>query len=78
MEMMIFIVFAFLVLVYVYSFIKIRRKMQKKNKSEVLEFQKKYHKNNIANHDDASGNSNYTKYITKYNSSVDYINKDEL
>lgn len=77
MEVMIFIVFAFLVLVHVYSFIKIRRKRKEKNKSNVSEFHKTYHRNTAIRRSPQTDN-NYNKYVTKYNSSVDYISKDEF
>lgn len=80
METMIFLLVGFLVVVYVYSFIKIRKKRRSANKSEVLEFNKKYHSQMSAHYKQqpATTDSNYKKYITKYNSSVDYISKDEL
>ena len=78
METIIFILFAFLVIVYVYSFMKIRKKKKMGNKSEISEFHNKYHrKSNVANSKN-DNNITYHKYITKYNSSVDYISKDDL
>lgn len=77
MEIMIFLLLVFLAIVYVYSFLKIRNKKKATNNSTVIEFKEKYlspkEPNNIK-----TDNSNYNKYITKYNSSVDYINKEDL
>lgn len=77
MNIFIFGIVAFLVLVYVYSFLKIRRKKRLENNSEVLEFKKKYYQYHLKNSDSRQAkDSNYNKYITKYNSSVDYISRD--
>ena len=79
MELIIFIIFAFLVIVYVNTFLKIRRKKRMRNHSEVLEFNKKYHKNLSINYDkeQTDKDSEYKKYVTKYNSTIDYVSKDE-
>lgn len=78
METIIFILFAFLVIVYVYSFMKIRKKKKMGNKSEISEFHKKYHSNFDTINTNNDSNIMYQKYITKYNSPVDYIYKDDL
>lgn len=74
MKLIIIVIFAFLVLVYVYTFIKIRKRRNNKT-SSVEEFNKKYlnKKENIVMKDQY-----YKKYITKYNSKIDYISKEDL
>ena len=78
MKMMVFLIFAFLVIVYVYTFVKIRKRRRLNAKSAVSEFNQKYHGKKTKNAQDTQPDVNYKKYITKYNSSVDYISKDDL
>lgn len=78
METIIFILFAFLVIVYVYSFMKIRKKKKMGNKSEISEFHNKYHRKSNTANSKKDNNIMYQKYITKYNSSVDYISRDDF
>ena len=79
MQIIIIVLFAFLVLVYVYSFIIIHRKRQQRNKSEVQEFHKKYHKKQYTQvnslHTDAY--AKYKKNISNNKNTIDYISKDE-
>lgn len=77
MKLTIFLLVAFLALVYIYTFIKIRKKRKQRSVSTVSEFNKKYHpeKKNVSG---TEQDTNYRKYITKYNSEMDYITKDEL
>lgn len=77
MKLLIFLMIAFLVVVYVYTFIKIHKKRQQRSGNTVSEFNKKYHskKKTAAN---ADKDTNTGRYITKYNSKLDYIAKDEL
>ncbi len=74
-KVIIIVIIAFLVLVYVYTYVK--HKKRKGHVNTVAQFNQKYHKQNktIQN---ASTNEEYLKYITKYNSSVDYIEREEL
>ncbi len=78
MKMMIFLIFAFLIIVYIYTFVKIRKNRRRNAKSTVLEFNQKYHNKKNQNKSEKQPDLNYKKYITKYNSSVDYISKDDL
>lgn len=73
MKLQIGIIIVFALLVNIYTFIKIRRKRKK----EINEF-RRYHSEYIKHirkdsHEDFS--SNYKKQITKYNSTLDYIEK---
>lgn len=71
MKAFIGLIIAFLILVYVYTFIKIRKK-RKNNTDAVSNYKKQYTKLKKT-----SESSNYKKYITKYNSHIDYIEKDK-
>ena len=76
MKLLIILLIAFIILVYVYNFIRIRKR--KKNAVDaVTEFNQKYLKNKKANKN-ISTDINYKKYITKYNSQIDYISKEDL
>lgn len=79
MKILLILMIAFLALVYIYTFLKIRKK-RKNNKSAIQDFNEKYlEKKNIKRIDTKPVlDSNYKKYITKYNSQMDYISKDEL
>lgn len=74
MKLLIVGIFAFLVLVYVYTFIKIRKKRNNKT-SSVAEFNEKYLNKKVNN---VMEDQYYKKYITKYNSKIDYIAKEDL
>ncbi len=65
MEILIIIVIAFLILVYVYIYIKYKKR-KSQNTDTVNEFHKKYH---------VKEKPQTGKNITKYNSSIDYIEK---
>lgn len=77
MKIIIIIVIAFLILLYVYTYIKYKKR-KSQNVNSVDEFHKKYLKENITKKQTATKNTSYTKYITKYNSTLDYIEKDEF
>lgn len=78
---------AFIIVVYVYTFIKHRKKKNSQT-STVKEFRQKYLKKNPemkgqhTSRSDLMPNRNipegYTRYLTKYNSSVDYVDKNEF
>lgn len=75
MKFLIIIIIAFLVLVYVYTYIKYKKRKSQKIDT-VSDFRKKYLKNNIQKEN--VKNNDYTKYITKYNSTLDYVEKDKF
>lgn len=76
MKLLIILLIGFLVFLYVYTFVKIKKR-RKSNIDIVSEYNQRYlNKENKIN--TTSEASNYKKYITKYNSTVDYVNKDEL
>ncbi len=78
MKFLIIIVIAFLILVYAYTYIKYKKR--KSNYIDtVSDFRKKYLKgDNISRQKKTNITSNYQKYITKYNSSLDYVEKDKF
>lgn len=68
-------VVAFLIVVYAYTFIK-HRKRKSNQTSTVKKFKSKYLK------DPSRKNTNvpegYTRYLSKYNSPVDFVDKNEF
>lgn len=81
MKLFIGLIIAFLVLIYVYTFIKIRKR-RKKNTDAVDDYRKQYLQrkrlSETSNYKDSNyRDSNYEAYITKYNSQLDYIEKDK-
>ena len=72
MKLIIISLFVFLVIMYVYTY-KRYKKIKKNNVSTVEEFRKKYLKKELP---DAQDTNKANNYITKYNSSVDYIEKN--
>ena len=79
MKILLILMIAFLTLVYIYTFLKIIKK-RKNTKSAVEYFNEKYldkNKKKLINTEPVL-DSNYKKYVTKYNSHMDYISKDEL
>lgn len=76
MKAFIGLIIAFLILVYVYTFIKICKK-RKNNTDVVSNYKKQYTKPKKTSESSNYKDSNYKKYITKYNSHIDYIEKDK-
>lgn len=75
MKLQIGIIIAFALLVNVYTFIKIRRK-RKKEINTATEYHSEYKRHiNIRNDNREDLSSNYKKQITKYNSTLDYVEK---
>ena len=79
MKLLILLIIAFLVLVYVYTFIKIRKK-RKQRTNTVIEFREKYLNKDAVNDalQSKSPDMNYKKYVTKYNSKIDYMEHDDV
>lgn len=78
MKLLLILIFAFLILVYVYTFLKIRKRRRKKIDT-VAEFNTMYkERKSSAQKKFTEEEKAYRKYITKYNSKVDYISKDDL
>ena len=76
MKLLIILLIAFIILVYVYNFIRIRKR-RKNAVDAVTEFNEKYLKKKTSNKNNTT-DINYKKYITKYNSQIDYISKEDL
>lgn len=76
MKFLIIIIIAFLALVYVYTYLKFKKRKSHKIDT-VGDFRKKYLKNNVKK-DNVKTSNDYTKYITKYNSTLDYVEKDKF
>lgn len=77
MKLQIIIIIAFLVLVYVYTFIKYKKRKKQGTIDTVGEFNRKYIKKNSHRQTDDKIDS-YTQYITKYNSTIDYVEKGKF
>ena len=76
MKLQIGIIIAFALLVNVYTFIKIRRK-RKKEINTATGYRSEYKRHiNIRNDSREDLTSNYKKQITKYNSTLDYVEKN--
>ena len=77
MKILIIIIIAFLTLVYVYTYMRYKKMKKQGCIDNVAEFQKKYRKTMPKQKHKNYGTEQYTEYITKYNSSIDYVEKDE-
>ena len=79
MKLFIGLIIAFLILIYVYTFIKIRKKRKNNIDNMVVDnYRKQYLQRKKQSESANYKNTNYETYITKYNSQVDYIEKDQL
>lgn len=78
MKLLIIIVLAFLILVYAYTYIKYKKKGKANSIDTVGDFRKKYLKDSFAKQEKIKNNDDYTKYVTKYNSTLDYVEKDKF
>lgn len=77
MKILIVIVIAFLVLLYVYTYLKYRK--GKSNKIDTInDFHSRYLKENTSSKRNTTQSDNRTNYITRYNSKVDYVEKDKF
>lgn len=68
-------VVAFIIVVYVYTFIK-HRKRKNRQTSTVKEFRNKYLKNKSTESENIP--EGYTRYLSKYNSPIDYVEKKDF
>ncbi len=64
-----------LIVFYVYTFIK-QKKRSRKQSNAVEEFKRTYRKHNLQKKSEEF--DGYTKFITKYNSSVDFVEKEDF
>lgn len=77
MKLLIVIIIAFLVLLYVYTYLKYRK--GKSNKIDTInDFHNRYLKENTSSKRNTTQSDNRTNYITRYNSKVDYVEKDKF
>lgn len=75
MKLQIGIIAAFALVVNVYTLIKIRRKRKKETETTIGRLSEYQKRNNIRNGNREDLPSNYKKQITKYNSTLDYVEK---
>lgn len=73
MKILIIIIIVFLVVLYIYTFIKYKKR-RKKEINAVGDYRRTYLKSNST--PNPSPDDEYTNYLTKYNSSLDYIEKE--
>lgn len=76
MKLFIGLIIGFVVLIYAYTYIRIRKK-RKKDTDIVSSYRNQYVERKKQTNPNYK-NSNYETYITKYNSQIDYIEKDQL
>ena len=76
MKLWIGLVIAFAVLVFVYNFIK-NKKRRNSHLDAAIEFKKRYHQNRRVKQDICE-DRNQSNYVTKYNSKLDYVEKDRF
>lgn len=75
MKLQIGIIAAFALVVNVYTLIKIRRKRKKETETTIGRLSEYQKRNNIRTGNREDLPSNYKKQITKYNSTLDYVEK---
>ena len=73
MKFLLIIIIGFLVILYIYTYIKYKKR-SKKEIDAVGDYRRNYLENN--SNQNPPPNDGYTNYLTKYNSSLDYIEKE--
>ena len=76
MKLWIGLVIAFAVLVFVDNIIK-NKKRRNSHLDTTIEFKKRYHQNRRGKQDICE-DRNQSNYVTKYNSRLDYVEKDKF
>ena len=77
MKILIGLIVVFLAIVYIYTFLKIRKKRKNITPEAVQSIHQKYDRNTNKPNPDTKIR-NHTKQITRYNSAVDYITREDL
>ncbi len=81
MKVLLIVIIAFLVLIYINAYIRYK-KMKKNGVDTVGQYREKYQEKkrlrNVMAKENPQIQSGYKPYVTKYNSNVDYIDKDEF
>lgn len=73
MKILIVIIIAFLVILYIYTYLKFKKR--RKHKIDAVGDYRKSYLNDRSTQNTAKSDG-YTNYLTKYNNSLDYIEKD--
>lgn len=73
MKLWIGLVIGFAALVFIYNFIK-SRKRRRNHTDAVTEFRKRYHRSDKIRKTEST---EYSNYVTKYNSKIDYVERDK-
>lgn len=78
MKLLLIGIVIFLVILYVFTYIRYK-KMKKNRISAVDDFKKKYHKaEQVQNVQNQSRNNDFTTYTSKFNSTLDYVDREQL
>lgn len=77
MKLLLIGIIVFLVILYIYTYVRYK-KMKKNRISAVEDFKNKYHKKEQKELDQIRNNDPMTTYTSKFNSSLDYIEKNQL
>lgn len=77
MKVLLIVVIGFLILLYLYTYIKYKRR-RKNQMTTVDHYHKNYLERNKASKDNSYEEHTIQKQITKYNSSVDYMEWNDL
>lgn len=82
MKLLLIGIIVFLVIMYIFTYVRYK-KMKKNRIRAVDDFKKKYHKegenlNSQGNSQNRSSDDHLIAYITKYNSMLDYVERDQL
>lgn len=77
MKLLLIGIIVFLVILYIYTYVRYK-KMKKNRISAVEDFKNKYYKKEQKELDQIRNNDPMTAYTSKFNSSLDYVEKNQL
>lgn len=77
MKLLLIGIIVFLVILYIYTYVRYK-KMKKNRISAVEDFKNKYHKKEQKELDQSRNNDPMTTYTSKFNSTLDYVEKNQL
>lgn len=76
MNLFIGLLIGFTILVFIYNYLKMRKR-RRNQIDTVTEYHRQFDSRRKTNIRHNLSDSNYKKYITKHNSKIDYISKDD-
>lgn len=77
MKLLLIGIIVFLVILYIYTYVRYK-KMKKNRISAVEDFKNKYHNKEQKELDQSRTNDPITTYTSKFNSTLDYVEKNQL